>query len=255
MLVHALALLAVLSQPTAAEAKQHQILFYDPDANYTDMAAISTAFASVLDRLDDGWSFQAVQQRESFEMLANRTDAEFAFVASAYLRSGPAIKLAPLLVPSSQGDIYYRKQLVGKGSASAHDLVGKNIAVSGPADDAAMRELSVLGVSNPLLLAVPKDVDALMALYFGQADGALVTPSSIEVFRRVNPKAVAAFRVVLETKKILRSPFCALDHASKESQATIIRALQHLADTPEGRSVMRYIAFDSWVRYETGMLK
>jgi hypothetical protein len=255
MLLPVLAIAIALAQSPGAPAKQHQILFYDPDANYTDMAAISTAFAGVLDRLDDGWSFQAVQQREAFELLASRPEAEFAFVSTAYLRGAPSIKLTPLLVPSSQGDIYYRKQLVGKGQATTHDLVGKNIAVSGQADDVAVHELTTLGIADPLLLAVPKDVDALMALYFGQADGALVTPSSIEVFRRVNPKAVAAFRVVLETKKILRSPFCALEHASKDSQATIVRVLAHLADTPEGRSIMRYVAFDGWVRFEAGLLR
>lgn len=67
-------------------------------------------------------------------------------------------------------------------------------------------ELAALGVTGARIVTVPKDIDALLALSFGQVDAALVTPISVDVLREVNPQVASKFRILAETAKILRSP-------------------------------------------------
>ena len=45
-----------------------------------------------------------------------------------------------------------------------------------------------------MVVPVAKDIDALFALTFGHVQGALVTPSSLDVLKKVNPNAAASKR-------------------------------------------------------------
>ena len=47
-------------------------------------------------------------------------------------------------------------------------------------------------VTPGMVIPVAKDIDALFALTFGHVQGALVTPSSLDVLKRVNPAAAAS---------------------------------------------------------------
>lgn len=257
---------SALAVPTvarsAAAAEERRLLLYDPDANLGDIVEIAAAFSRFLQRTGQGWTFQAVQQRETFESLLRQPGSEFAIVSSAFLRTTGDNALSPLLVPSEKNDVYYHKQLVTSKKVQAKSLSGRNIAVSGAGDEASaetqaiLAELTKAGVSHPILLSLPKDIDALMALYFGQADAALVAPHSIEVMQRISPKAVASLEVLYETRRMLRSPLCAVGKAAGAKQReTLVQSLLGMAKDPDGKEVMRRMDFDAWVPFQADMLQ
>ena len=245
----------------ALAASERRILLYDPDANLGDIVEIAAAFSRYLQRSGESWTFQAVQQRDVFEQLLHDADSEFAIVSSAYLRTNEAA-FAPLLVPSEHNDVYYRKQLVTNKKVQAAVLSGKNIAVSGAGDEdspetqAILGDLSKAGVTKPILVSLPKDIDALMALYFGQTDAALVAPHSIEVMQRISPKAVTSLAVLLETRRMLRAPLCAIGrNVSPKRRDTLVQYLRGMAQDPDGKEAMRRMAFDAWVPFQADMLQ
>jgi hypothetical protein len=254
----AVTLLMVCLVPRVGSAAEPKFLLYDPDTNHGDIVAITAAFNKFLAGIEEGTTFQAVQKPEAFVSLAKDEQSKFAIVSSAYL-SAKDVKLTPLLIPSLHGDIYYRKVLLSSTQmASSKDLRSKNVAVTGAGNPTLAKrtqdELNDAGVTGAMLINVPKDVDALLALYFGQVDAALVAPASIEVLKRVNPSAVTSLKVLLETKKILRSPLCVIsDRADSQEAQKMLTAFKGIAGTPQGRDLMRHMAIDSWVPYQSWM--
>ncbi|HET6346153.1 MAG TPA: PhnD/SsuA/transferrin family substrate-binding protein [Myxococcota bacterium] len=257
-----LLLIGAVTLPAAASASPRQVLLYDPDANLSDIVEIAAAFSRYLQRTGENWTFQAVQRRDTFEALLKEPGSEYAIVSAAYLRTAAEANMTPLLVPADHGDVYYRKQLVTAAKVDARALSGRNIAVSGAGDErsaetqAVLADLARAGVAKPLLVSLPKDIDALMALYFGQVDAALVVPHSIEVMRRISPKAVASLEVLHETRKMLRSPLCVVGKISGDKQKEpLVQYLQGMAADPDGKEIMRRMAFDAWMPFQSDMLR
>ncbi len=240
------------------------LLFYDPDANHQAIVNISSWFNNYLRDSDSGLSFQPVKDRKTFEKLLRQPTTKFAIVSSAFLRDSRGKGLNALLVPSMAGDVYYRKKLFDKGQGTAGDLSGANIAATVTGADANKGGESVLAglrrtglkLTNAHIIPVSKDIDALLALSFGQVQAALVTPSSVEVLKRINPAAVASFRAVIETKPILRSPLCAVtDNTTVGERDAMSRAIATMGEDENGRKAMRTLGFDQWVTFDLSMVK
>jgi len=244
----------------AASSSGGRVIFYDPDAKFDDLIGALKAFDSYFSSLGH-LQFQAVQQSDDFEAALGRKDTQFVIVSSTYLRSPRGSRLTPLLVPAAQGDAFYRKLLVSRREDSVNTLSGKNIASTGVMDDSSeqskqvMSELARQGITRPLLMSVPKDVDALLALYFRQVQGALVTPGSIEVLKHINPQATASFQVLFETKKMLRSPFCVVNgRVGSGEQAQVTEEVKHMDSHDLGRVIMQRLEFDAWLPFRPEML-
>src|SRR4051812_44806380 len=117
------AMLVVLLHSHAAAAER-RLAFYDPDANHQALLGISAAFNDYLKRVDSTLVFQPIQSREAFEQLLKEGGADFAIVSSEYLKQAPSESLQPMLVPSANGDTYYRKLVVDRGVGEPGALDG-----------------------------------------------------------------------------------------------------------------------------------
>jgi hypothetical protein len=244
----------------AAQAHPRRVILYDPDIDVSTVADVVAAFNALMGSLGPDWQFEAVVQEDRFEVLMAEEQETFAFVTSAYLRTHAHAGLQPLLVPAAQGDVFYRKKLVASKVPAGGDLAGRAIAVSGVGrahtrrEAGVLRELAGMGVNDPVLFPVPKDVDALMAIHFSQVDAALVTPGALDVLRRTSPGSVAGLQELGETPGILRTPFCARGDIPQADVDAITHKLVHLADAPGGMDIMRRLAFDAMVPYNARML-
>ena len=239
-----------------ATGKTSKFLFFDPGANQFDIQALSGAFSRFLEHVDADISFQVVRDANALNTMLHDSQVQFVMVNSEFVRTyGDG--LAPLMVPTVGGDAYYRKLLIDTGKTLNKNLRGKGVAaswVAGNRDSSRVTaELASIGVAGARLIAVPKDIDALLALSFGQVDAALVTPSSVEVLRQVNPQVASSFRVIAETKKILRSPVCVVGgRPSSQQVASMVKALTTMSSQSDGRDLMRRLAFDGWTKFEGG---
>lgn len=139
----------------------------------------------------------------------------------------------------------------------------KNIATAVTGDDPAKEAQAMLGllrqggmhVDGTLVIHVSKDIDAVLALTFGQAHAALVTSNSIDVLKRINPSAAASLRTVYTTEPILRPPLCVVGDPPSPSQIAAVAAVftQLLTDV-DGKKVMYTLGIDAWVPFEPSML-
>lgn len=253
------ALLALACALVGASDGRHGLLFYDPDANHQAIVDITSAFNGYLARVSGALTFQPVQDRAAFEGLLRDHQGEFAIVSSQYLRQSKG--LSPLLVPTAKGDPFYKKLLVDTGNGAAGALEGKAIAAtltgedrSGQAVLALLREGGVK-VNGAVIVPVSKDIDALLALSFGQVQAALVTQASIDVLTKLKPRLVADIRTVYQTPRILRSPLCAIGDVSSDRKKEFVDAMRSMASDTEGSAAMRTMGFDQWVSFDPGMLR
>lgn len=251
-----------VSQP-ASDADARLVVFYDPDANHKAILRITSLFNVFLSNVAPSWRFQPVHSRQAFEDLMRDDRAALAIVSSAYLREKGTKRLRPLLVPSANGDVRFRKLLVETGSGTGRDLAGKRVAAAATAADSTTAAKAIaevlraekLDVSSVIPIPVSKDIDALLAVSFGQADLALVTPMSIEVLKRINPAAAQSLRVVFETKPTLWPPLCAIEGRLDDSDLKkILDVFRAMSDDRVGKQAMRTLGFDRWSEYEEGML-
>ncbi len=96
-------------------------------------------------------------------------------------------------------------------------------------------------VTGVHVIPVAKDIDALLALSFGQVQAALVTPDSVEVLKRINPGASAKFRTVYTTSPILRA-FSLVEevgerrHQHKSLRQADLPLLQQMGKSDDGRA-------------------
>ncbi len=252
-----------LTSRSAVAADTRQILFYDPDANQSDIVAITQAFNAFLATVDKSLRLQPVQRQSDFEALLKQSNSAYAIVSSRYLRQTKTAPAVPMLVPSWRGDIFYRKVLIVRGDAPAN-LSGKSIATTVSATDLPEEKRRVLsslkehGIETQRTVVIPvsKDIDALLALAFGQTQAALATPHSLEVLKGINPAAAASFRITQEIEKILRPPLVLVaDHASAEDRSKVADAFKKMSADASGQRAMDALGIDQWLPFEPGMWK
>ena len=233
------------------------VVFYDPDANHEAILQITNWFSEFLRSVDPQLKLQPVRSIGTFEKLARNGQADFAILPSAYVqRRGKAGNLVPLLVPSYKGDVRYRKVLFAAAGSEKMATVAATSAGGGAAD--VVRTLTASGVKMEGVTVIPvsKDVDALLALVFGQVDAALVMPESLEVIKTIQPGAENAIRKLSETKPIVRPPMCAIsDVATPELQTKLVAAMKRMNTDAAGARAMRTLGLDAWVAYDPSMLR
>jgi hypothetical protein len=256
-MLSALPTLLVLVLPSTQATTN--ILYYDPDTNQERIAVVSALFNKYLERAAPGVVFEPMASEQALQRRIDDPAAKFAIVKSTYLRRNKD-KLVPLLVPEGGGSIYYHKVLVDSGDGPPTRLSNKTIAAAMSGDEAkgflAYLKSQALEVDGAFVVSVTKDVDALLAMTFGQADAALVTENSIAVLKQSNPNAVSKLRVLLHTGDILRAPLCEIaQRASAGERAAMVKTLASLQDDTAGKRLLDLLGADRWLPYTPGMLK
>ncbi|MCC6810434.1 MAG: PhnD/SsuA/transferrin family substrate-binding protein [Deltaproteobacteria bacterium] len=257
-----LTFIVVLTVARVVSAGEGRIVYFDPDANHQAIVNTISLFNDFLNEANLGLVFQPVSTASSLHDLVAGNQAEFAILSANVLRNSKSLNLAPILVPSSGGDIYYRKSLVDAGGGTPDDLEGKGVAVTVSGGDTASAAQQILeGLRNAghhvksiSVIPVSKDVDALLALSFGQVAAALVTDKSVEVLKRINPSAAAGLRTIFQTQPILRSPLCSVGAVSIARKKQLSDAFKKMAASRAGGRAMQTMGFDQWTDFEGRML-
>ncbi len=251
----ALAFALLMSRDAFAE---RTLAYFDPDGNQQAIVSITTAFNDYLTKRKLPLTFQPVQQLTKLNELIASGTVDYAIVSSRMIPELKARKKV-LLIQEAGGDIYYRKMLVDRAADPNAKFSGRTIAVS--LSDAAaggtqrlLGELSQQGINTTGVFVIPvvKDVDALLALAFGQVQGALVTQASMEVVKRINPQAVQQMRVVRESARILRSQLCQIGEPLAERDERMVRAMVQMAGDPDGARSLKAMGFDRWIEAKAG---
>lgn len=256
----AVAALAISTIQASGAHAHTKLLFFDPDANQERLLNITELFNDYLVERNSEVVFEPVQAESAFSSRLQEADSKFAIVSSGFLKHAKAQDLRPILVPEARNSVYYRKLLVSMAADATLNLNGKTIAATVTDEQASevLKGLHARGaqVDGAFVVSVSKDVDALLALSFGQADAALVTEASIDVLKRINPASATRIHVLAETNEMLRAPLCEVGvHISRQERDAMVGLINDLVATEHGRSLMQVLSIEKWVPFVVGMLK
>lgn len=182
--IQCIALMLVLGSGVSwGSAPNVTIYFYHPESNVNRNAVLKHKFEQYFaDK--GGYLFQPVDDKSTFESLFS-SDPNALFLMShqyfQFVKDHVAIQAK--LIGSSSGSITYKQLLVTRQGG----FDGKNvitIAAAGvePLATQLLQEIeqnSGHALPTVRLLMVPKDIDALMAVGFGMADGAIASELSL----------------------------------------------------------------------------
>lgn len=203
--------------------------------------------------------FQPVRHRVDLESAITAGTIRIAVLSSWHFRElqRRGVPLHPLLVGEWEGNCrqthIFWMRADNVSDSSARPLL---LASSRPKEEIArfLAGSTEFALPDFRILPVPKDVDALLSVTFGMADAALATRTASDAFFRANPaqsnrlthhgKEMADLHPVVAT---LDPNLAAIDE--------VIRRLELMGDTPEGRQCLLLLGLDRFRRLDDDLRK
>jgi len=245
---------------TARRPGASLLYFFSPDWRPPDLGALGAAVEKTLSASGVPVSFQAFTRYEDFEHQLIDSPPAF-LIAPAWLGTNPAatrgLALTVLARPLHHGKDTYRKALMTRpGIDSIDDLARGSIAatlhsMSNGSPDVVLGAFH-LAVDSARVVPVPKDVDALLALSFGQVDAALVTSKQYDDLERTRPAEAERLRVLAFSPEVGLPPLFATPQADPAVAARLRDAFVRLADLPDGAAILSMLGFDRFAADGSG---
>ncbi len=208
------------------------VVYYDPDGNIKRIFDINVqgnkAFGAV------GMKFIAAADEKSFR-AAMALKPDFVIVNSlVYLRERETFSLEPIGILVRKGRYVYQKKIVSFLYSDMDSLNGK--VISSSLEEAVY---TIGGGIRFRLLKVPKDLDALLAVKFRQADAAMVSEDSLEIFKAIDPASFQNLKFVFSTKSIYNPVICITKWGNEANKEKVLNVLY------SAREFLSIMGFDS----------
>jgi ABC-type phosphate/phosphonate transport system substrate-binding protein len=233
------------------------LYFYSPDWRPGNLNLLTESIESELGGEGLTVKFQAFAR---YEDLVERLDEQVPdfLLAPAWIgpTALPDVELERVAHPVRGGRSTYRKALMARPEIrSVADLARGTVAATvhaiGPDGARAVLDYFNLDGTTVAVLPVPKDVDALLALSFGQADAALVTSTQFETLSRVNPNVTRDLHVLAFSPEIELPGVYATPKVPRTLRSRMVAALAGLAARESGLRLLEQMGYDGMVA-ETG---
>ena len=187
------------------------IFIFNPEGNVQQARAAKIALEKHLEDIGVTSSVFIFANPKDFDEAVERLKPDFAVIPSYYFNAmSGQYKWQEMLSGFNNGNQGFRKILVTPNTiTNPEKLKNQGIATIslGPSTIKFVDErfLSPIGLStgNVRLVTVSKDIDAIMALGFGQVKGAIVTKESFLTLQRINPEVVKTLVMLRELPLIL----------------------------------------------------
>lgn len=261
MLTHRVAkvllLVALLALPTApavaAPVEKNTLVhfYYSPDWRPGSFSLLTATMADYLSSQGLPSSFQAFARYEDFVREIEVQKPTFITAPLWFAeKHGQALGLQVISRPLRNGKHSYRKLLMtGLEVTNLADLSSATIAATvnavDPNPEARLLGLFSLAGSKARVIPVTKDIDALLALTFGQVDAAVVTTARLDLLSRVSPEATAKIHSIAKTAEIPFPMFYSTRYASEELRHTTIEFSDAFNATEQGQAILNLFGYDS----------
>jgi hypothetical protein len=228
--------------------------FFSPDWRPPDFSKLTFAVEQALASGDVHVAFQAFTRYEDFERQMRAQPPTF-MIAPAWLEDSAGASIGAsfsvIARPMRHGRSSYRKALMTRSNAdSIDDLARGSIAATlhsmGSGDPAAVLGAFHLAAGTARIVPVPKDIDALLALSFGQVDAALVTSEQYEQLARSSPAEAERLRVLAFSSEVGLPPVFASVAAEAAERERLTALLARIRDVPNGADLLAMLAFDGF---------
>jgi hypothetical protein len=210
------------------------VVYYDPDGNIRRIFDINAQGNKVFGSL--GMKFIAAADEKSFR-AAMDLKPDFVIVNSlVYLKEKENFSLEPIAIFLKNGKHAYQKKIVSFLYNDINSLSGK--VLSSSLEEAIY---TIGGGMRFRLLKVPKDLDALLAIKFRQADAAMVSEDSLEVFKSIDPTGFQNLKFVFSTKGIYNPLVC----VTKWGDQNDIEKVVNILSSSSAKELLNIMGFDS----------
>ncbi|MCX8029650.1 MAG: hypothetical protein N2712_06630 [Brevinematales bacterium] len=211
------------------------LVYYDPDGNLRRIVDINSEGNRIFSKI--GLKFFIAVDDNSFNSVVKQYSPEYFIMNSVIYQSRKrSLNLEAAFVFEKDKKTTYAKKIVTfQEGLGLKDIATRVLASS-------FRDISEIVPIEAKILKVPKDLDALLAMKFKQADFAIVSESSIDVFKTISPVDFGLLRVVYTSKEIVNPVFCFVQ--GKESPSKI-REIQRLLVSSDAKQFMSLLLFDN----------
>lgn len=244
-------LLLCVESKDSDSANNHTIYFYNPETNINNFASLKIAFDTYLSRFGR-YRLQPFSEKEAFESSFSENDRSVYLLSSwHYQLLSKRLPLQPMLVGVYKGRATQKKILaVRRDITDLTELSGKTVACSGSKQYTENLLAEMLGeegkdiLKTIKLILVPKDIDALMAVSFGMATGALSAERSFENLEKINRKQYQLLKPLLTSRQHFLT-LVALP-TSSNGHEELLDVLKKMGINPEGETRLRMLGLDGW---------
>ncbi|MFN2377167.1 MAG: phosphate/phosphite/phosphonate ABC transporter substrate-binding protein [Candidatus Binatia bacterium] len=231
------------------------LYFFSPDWRPADLGELAVAIEETFAAGAVSVSVQGFTRYDDFERQALVQPPVFVIGPDwlgAAEGSDVGLDLEVVARPQRHGKSTYRKALMARpGVDSIDDLARGSIAATlhsmseGSAE--VVLEAFHLDAESARVVPVPKDVDALLALSFGQVDAALVTSAQYELLARTRPQEAEKLTVLAFSPEVGLPPVFASKGADPASVAALRSLLGRLPGATGGAALLELLGFDGFV--------
>ncbi|MCP4132274.1 MAG: phosphate/phosphite/phosphonate ABC transporter substrate-binding protein [bacterium] len=228
------------------KAEPLNVVYFDPDGNLRKIAAIRALGNQYFKKIHRKVNFIVVGKSKTLKRKINTIKPQIMIVHSLYYTEARyQLSLKPLCIFTRNGSLTYRKKVItfDKSIKSLPHIRNKVIA-SSPFGNYIY---TLLGQNRiPFkTLTVPKDLDALLALKFKQANAALVSETNLVSFSKKFPADYRKMNVIFTTRGI-RLPIVVSTKYNKNKKFTadVKRLLLRMKKDPDGRKLLKIMNFD-----------
>lgn len=234
------------------------ILYFNGESAANNFKLLKDEFDAYLGRTGS-FRFQPVRHQHDAETAIGAGEMKIAVLASWHFRQlrRMGIPLYPVLVGEADGSCHQTHILWHRvGNLPAASDRPLTLASSRPKEEVVrfLEGHSEFALSDFRLLAVPKDIDALMSVTFGMADAALATRAAANALFQANPNPSARLSPLGAEMSDLHPVVATVDpHHPRTVEA--IRQLERMGDTPEGRQCLLLLGLDRFRRLDDELRK
>jgi len=245
----------MLGLPARAHAGNPKLFFFSPDFSPGNLSVLTQAVDAYLREAGTETRFQAFVRFEDFrrEVAAQRPD----FIVVPDWAATPAclgFELTPLAKPVRGGESVGRKALIARSSVgSLADLRNASIAATVPPGGSPNGSgLDRIRREQPgvRIIQVPKEIDALLAVAFGQVDAAYVSTRQFDMFAGVNPKLGTELKEIGYAEAMPFPLIYATANADSTEIAQIRKAVAGVSTSGTGKRLVGLLGYDGWVVVE-----
>ncbi len=247
-----------------AASATYTVYFYNPESNINNFVALKDGFDAYLSTLG-AFEFQPFSDKTDFEKALQSGMRGVVLVSSWHYRSlRRQFPLEPLLHGVFQDAGTQRHILCGHaGQATSSDIAGATIATAGSPTYSRtilrqmLPEATATATASVTFMAVPKDLDALLAIGFGVVDFAIATENTFHRLAEINPAEYELLRKLAQSDEALL-PVVA---SSTPTDSNVMKLVEHFVKMPlksDGEQTLNMINLDKLRRitdHERRLLK
>jgi hypothetical protein len=244
--------LAALLLPSAAYADGSEFFFFSPDFGPGNLSGLTQAAEAYFKDADADVHFQPFALIEDFERQFAERKPQFVVVPERIVVARClGSQLRPLAFPVRGNRSFGRRTLMARaGIDSANGLANGSVAATLPSNDETVHSDAISRLKHDFpgirIIPVPKDVDALLAVGFGQVDAAFVSNAQFDQLTKINPRLTENLNELGYSEEIPFPMVYATEFATQEN-VDKLRALMHTVnDTASGKRLTTLLGYDAW---------